>query len=278
MWPLTGGCHYAKKCDRFSQGCGQCPALNSSSQTDLSSAQFRRYKRVISEKQIRYVSPSNWMTAQAENSSMINDPISTIPNCLDTAHFSPTNKEIARSELSIPSQKNVILTGGVDLTDQIKGGDLLVKALHRLKCQIDTEQTVVLQFGRESISEIPFETRELGWVDFNQLPIVYSSADVMAVPSRYESFGQTAAESLACGTPVVAFDTSGLRDVVIDNKSGLLADSYNTVEFMQYMRTLLENNKMAESMGEHARNYAVQSWSFEVVADEFQSIYERVIN
>jgi glycosyltransferase involved in cell wall biosynthesis len=214
---------------------------------------------VLSEKQIRYVSPSNWMTAQAENSSMVNDPISTVPNCLDTTHFSPTDQEIARSKLSISSQKNVILTGGVDLTDQIKGGDLLIEALHRLKPQIDTEQTVVLQFGRESISEIPFETRELGWVDFNQLPTVYSSADVMAVPSRYESFGQTAAESLACGTPVVAFDTSGLRDVVIDNKSGLLADSYNTIEFMQYMRTLLENNKMAESMSEYARNHAVQS-------------------
>ena len=53
---------------------------------------------------------------------------------------------------------------------------------------------------------------------------IYSAADIFLIPSRIESFGQTAAEAQSCGTPVIGFDIGGLRDIVTHNKNGFLIE------------------------------------------------------
>lgn len=274
MWPLTGGCHYAKNCDRYSQSCGHCPALDSTTQNDISSKQFRAYRDALSGKDIYYIAPSEWMAKKAEESSIVDDPIKTIPNCLDTEHFAPINQAEARNELSIPAEANVILTGGMNLEDHTKGGDLLVKAFHYLKDEINADETIVVTFGGDSLEDIPFETRSLGWVDYDRLPFVYSSADVMAVPSRYESFGQIATEASACGTPVVAFDTSGLSEIVIDGETGLLAKKFNSKAYSDNILELLSNSKMTKDLGESARKRAIASWSPRSVVEEYEYTYK----
>ncbi|WP_332897131.1 glycosyltransferase [Haladaptatus sp. CMSO5] len=274
MWPLTGGCHHAENCDGFIQQCGQCPALNSTHQQDISTNQLQAYQAALSGKKIYYIAPSKWMAAKAEDSSIVQGPVKTIPNGIDTELFSPNDKELARKELSIPTEANIILTGGVNMKDDhIKGGDLLREALGDLKNNVKVDQTIVLQFGNGTIDNIPFKTRSLGWVNPEQLPQVYSLADVMAVPSRYESFGQTAAEASACGTPVVAFDTSGLRDVVIDGETGLLAKCYDIQDFSTKLAKILTSRKNRKIFGRRARDHAVTSWSFETVSSKHTRLY-----
>ena len=69
--------------------------------------------------------------------------------------------------------------------------------------------------------ELGFPVHYLGKIDDeNKLALLYSSADVMIVPSTEEVFGQTASESLACGTPVICFDTTGLKDLVDHQVNG----------------------------------------------------------
>ena len=77
-----------------------------------------------------------------------------------------------------------------------------------------------------------FHYINLGNIDNqNKLSSLYSSADIMCVPSRLETFGQTASEALACGVPVVAFETTGLKDIVEHKKTGYLAKAYDSKDF-----------------------------------------------
>jgi len=274
MWPLTGGCHYAKNCDRFTRSCGHCPALDSTTQKDVSNKQFRAYQNVLLESDIYYIAPSEWIADRAEDSPMVDGPIKIIPNSLDVQKFKPIDKSMARNKLSIPAESNVVLVGGIDLDDHRKGADLLVDSLRYLKEEINTDETIIMTFGNNHVEDIPFETRSLGWVDTDQLPLVYSSADVMAVPSRYDNLPQIATEPSACGTPVVAFNTGGLSNIVIDSKTGFLVSRYDCQDFSRKISSLLSDSDMAKKFGKSARRHAVSSWSFETVSQKHKSLYE----
>ena len=72
---------------------------------------------------------------------------------------------------------------------------------------------------------------------------VYNAADLICVPSRRESFGQTASESLACGTPVVAFRTTGLIDIVDHKQNGYLAQPFSPKDFTKGILWILQQNR-----------------------------------
>jgi glycosyltransferase involved in cell wall biosynthesis len=69
--------------------------------------------------------------------------------------------------------------------------------------------------------------------DDRSLRVLYSAADAMVVPSRQEAFGQTASEAHACGTPVVAFNTGGLADIVEHQSTGYLSKAFDTEDLAQ---------------------------------------------
>ena len=71
---------------------------------------------------------------------------------------------------------------------------------------------------------------------------LYSSADVMVVPSKMETLGQTAIESLACGTPVVAFNNTGLSDIISHKKNGYLAEFLNEQDLANGINWILKNS------------------------------------
>jgi glycosyltransferase involved in cell wall biosynthesis len=86
------------------------------------------------------------------------------------------------------------------------------------------------------------EVINLGLIkDDNFLAGVYSAADITIVPSRSESFGQVAAESLSCGTPVAAFNTSGLKDIIDHKETGYLADYLDIADLARGVEYLLNN-------------------------------------
>ena len=99
----------------------------------------------------------------------------------------------------------------------------------------------------------------------------------MIVPSVIESFGQTASESFACGTPVVAFDTSGLRDIVDHQVNGFLANPYNSNSLAEGIKWVLEDKQRLSVLNRNSRKKAEDKFSMDKYVESYYNLYKSLI-
>ncbi len=279
-WVFTGGCHIIYTCQKYKQRCGACPVLASTHEYDLSRWVWnRKYKVYNSIKNLTIVTPSRWLTDIAGKSSLLkNKKKITIPNGIDTQLFKPIGKSEARKLWNFPSDKKLILFGAVSATDdENKGYKELIQALNRL-----TEKNVELVIFGSSEPQTPlpfkFKTRFLGYLhDDVSLASLYSAVDVTVVPSLQEAFGQVAAESMSCETPVVAFKTSGLQDIIDDKQNAYLAEAYDTKDLAYGIKWVL-NTPDYDLLCQNAREKIVKEFDSESVARKYIALYEEILN
>jgi glycosyltransferase involved in cell wall biosynthesis len=99
----------------------------------------------------------------------------------------------------------------------------------------------------------------------------------MVVPSIQEAFGQTASESLACGTPVVAFAATGLKDIVTHQQDGYLAKPFEIEDLAQGIAWVLEESYRYQTLRVQARKKAEQEFSLELQTKRHLSIYTELV-
>ena len=286
MWVFTGGCHVAKDCQGYTQSCGNCPQLNSSINWDLSRWVHKRkakaWQQLINSNNLTLIAPSNWIAECAKSSSLFkNSRVEVIPHGLNIQKYRPIKQKIAREILNLPQDKKLILFGAIEATsDKNKGFHLLQPALKKLSQSGCKENIEVVIFGAsqpENPPDLGFKTHYLGHLyDDTSLATVYSAADVMLVPSLQESFGQTASESLACGTPVVAFNATGLKDIVSHQQSGYLAKPYEVDDFTRGIFWVLENEERNSKLSYYARERAERKFTLELQARHYSNLYEEL--
>ena len=109
------------------------------------------------------------------------------------------------------------------------------------------------------------------------LALLYSAADVVVVPSRQENLPQSGTEAHACGCPVVAFDCTGLSDVVVDGETGYLARPYDIEDLANGIRWVLEDSVRHARLCVASRNRALRLWSPGVVVPQYIAVYEAAI-
>ena len=99
----------------------------------------------------------------------------------------------------------------------------------------------------------------------------------MIVPSRQEAFGQTASEAHACGTPVVAFRTSGLCDIVEDRITGALAEPFDPESLASAIQWVLEDPIRCRALGAAARARAERLWDPQRIAGLYADVYRQAL-
>lgn len=283
MWPFTGGCHYSENCDRYTQSCGSCPQLGGNKERDLSRWIWQRKTKAWRDLDLTIVAPGTWIADCAKASSLFGDRrIEVIPFALDTDVYQPVPCQTAREILNLPQDKQLILFGAFSSTsDQRKGFHLLVPALQKLsQGNLKTEIELVI-FGANEPKDpvdLGFKTHYLGRFD-NEVTLsqLYSAADVMIVPSIQESFGQTASESLACGTPVVAFNATGQKDIVAHQECGYLAQPYEVEDLAQGIAWVLQDPQRHQQLRLNARAKAISTYSLDLQAQSYLSLYQEVL-
>jgi glycosyltransferase involved in cell wall biosynthesis len=161
----------------------------------------------------------------------------------------------------------------------MKGFHLLHEALRLLATRVKDKSNIVLvSFGGtagKNPMDFGFRHVEIGHVmEPLRLARLYSRADFTVVPSLLESFGQVAAESLACQTPVIAFDSSGLKDIVLHKVNGYLAAPYSTESLCEGMLWMLESDlSTLRQLGENGRQHVVETFSEEIVVEKVLRLY-----
>lgn len=283
MWAFTGGCHYSGDCDRYTASCGACPQLGSSKNWDLSRWVWQRKAKAWQNLNLTIVALSSWLGKCASSSSLFKDlRVEIIPNGLDTEKYRPINRQVARELLRLPQDKQLVLFGALGATsDKRKGFHLLQPALQELSQTGWQDKLELVIFGAyrpENPPELGFKSHYLGHLnDDLSLAMVYSAADIMIVPSIQESFGQTASESLACGIPVVAFNATGLKDIVDHQENGYLAQPYKIEDLARGIAWVLENEERHQKLSHRAREKAEQEFALEIPARRYLSLFNEIL-
>lgn len=227
MWSFTGRCTYAYECRRFESGCtaecptaGEYPALR----PDLISAQWQQRARFFQRHtRVSAIAPSRWLADEARRGLWRNHRVEAIPNSLDLDTYAPIEADLARIALGLPPRDGPTLLFVADyLTERRKGGPLVAPAL----AACDREITVWTLGHGEFLGLPPnVRTRSLGYVsDERMKALIYAAADVLVHPAPVDNYPNTIAESLACGTPVVAFRTGGIPEMLVTEACGRLVD------------------------------------------------------
>ena len=278
-WPFCGAEHHpADSHDRrFTLEYSRRSRSASDSRFDLDAWTYRRKRRWFTQPRW-LVGPSRWMIEQASVASLTRSwPVSVIPNPIDTSIFRPRPRAEARRQWRIAPDRIVLLFGAVGGTFVAnKGWDSLDAAISHLPADIRNGVDVWV-FGAEApqrtVAGCPVQAT--GFVaDPHELAALYSAADVHVVASRQESFSQTAAESIATGTPVAAFGVGGLLDVVTPGVTGSLATPYDEQHLARAIIECLELRDKAAIEGPvHAR----RAWEPSVVGGAYKRVYEDAI-
>lgn len=261
--------------------------------TDVSGVDLNNY--IWNKKKINYINfnnvtftvPSKWLYDRAKSSYLLCDKkIILIPNPIPVDIFRPKRNMSFNSINGIEKEDFVIVFGAVNLDNNpLKGGDLLYKALNILSNDLKgnrKEKVKLLIFGGDVfVGEIHgFKAIGLGSISTErQMSDVYNAGTVTVVPSLVESFGQVAAESLACSTPVIAFNSSGIKDIVKHKKSGFLAQPFKFESLAAGLLWFIHcNQEEIRTMGEFGRHYVEAKFSTDIVINKYKELYQEVFS
>ncbi|HTV84490.1 MAG TPA: glycosyltransferase family 4 protein [Dyella sp.] len=111
-----------------------------------------------------------------------------------------------------------------------------------------------------------------------QLVAEYHAADMLVSLSRYEGFGYTALEAMACAKPVVAFDVTGIRDIVIPGVTGFLAEQEDTLDMVRLCERIGSNRELGLQLGRAGREAALQRFNQESALQSYINMYSRLCN
>lgn len=281
MWLFTGGCHYSRACTQYQQSCGNCSEfLKNPSPTDLSNQVWQAKQKLLKNANISVVACSHWLAEKAKTSALLKGKkIISIPNPIDTSLFKPTEKPIAQQHFQLDPTKRYILFAAAKISDVRKGFAYFKEALEILKKEysVDNKSVELIIFGQTQASDfenLPFKVNALGKLsDLATISLAYSAASVFVVSSLEDNLPNTIMESLACGTPAVGFETGGIPEMIEHQQNGYLAP-FKSAEGLAkgIFWTLYQADY--ESLCKNARKKVVSTYAEEVVAQQYQALYE----
>lgn len=282
MWAFTGGCHYSIECTNYKIECKYCPYLKRPGSKDLSNRIFNKKLKIYKNSNLNIVGISKWMARSAKTSKLLgNFPIFNIPNTIDTEIFIPKDKTTSRKKLNLPNDKKLVLFGAANTLEKRKGIKYLQKAISLIKNKYPThaQQVQCIIFGKIK-TPITFElpSISLTYISSNEtLTDLYSAADVFVLPSIQDNFPNTILESMSCGTPVVAFSSSGLPEMIDHLKTGYLAELKNENDLVKGIIYVIENS-LIHKMPENSRKKVIDLYSNNVITNEYIKLYNKILN
>ncbi|WP_287257278.1 glycosyltransferase, partial [Moorena sp. SIO4E2] len=280
MNPLTGGCHHALDCDQFTNHCCNCPSLKKSGKRDRAWKNFELKAKLYQHINLHFVGNSTWTTQQAQKSALgkYARSIRTIHLGIDTNDYQPIDPSIAKAALRVNPNDFAIAFACADLSDKNKNLSVLLEAIDELAKHYSI--TLIL-FGSGQIPALnnQITTLNLGRLSSPHLQsLAYSAADIFVMPSQIESFGLTALESMACGTPVLAFRTGGIPDVVIHGETGWLADEVGSAQSLyQGLHWMVKHSQERSHFGKAARERVEQKFTADLMANSYINLYQELV-
>lgn len=256
-WAFTGHCAYFDfvQCEKWKTECGNCALKTSYPYSFV----FDNSKRNFNLKQSSFtnipnmtlVTPSQWLADLVSQSMLKEYPVVTIHNEIDTNVFKHLESNI-KVKYAIPEDKKIVL-GVASIWEKRKGFDDFIK----LADEVD-ENTVIVLVGLSKKQMHSLKSNMIGiehTADATELAKLYSVADVFLNLTYEDNYPTTNLESIACGTPVVTYDTGGSPEsakyygmVVAKGNIKKVADIVNNKEYLQLEKHSLQHEFIKKYM------------------------------
>lgn len=244
MWPMCGGEHYTDS-KRYKEGYHKNNKdING---FDLNRWIWNKKKKNWKSKIKKIVCISEWLKNKASESELFKNVNISKINCnLDLSKWKPVEKNVARKILDLPSEKKIFLfvsTNGIN--DNRKGFAFVDKALNNLSNQRKDFELLILGKG-SNLENKNYKYKVIDKIlDGNptELKLIYSACDLILAPSSLEAFGQVALEGASCGIPTVAFNETGITDIIEHKYNGYLSKYMDQDDFNEGINWILQNIK-----------------------------------
>ncbi len=273
-YAFTGNCGYHFDCDKWKEGCGECPYMQNYPRSlffDRSREMWQQKKELFTTGQRGIiVAPSQWLTKEAQKSFLGKYECITIPNGIDTENtFYPRNKAETRKRLGFGITEKIVLGIAADYKDPRKGVEYILQAAKELG---EEAKFVLIGYRGKALCENIIAIPKIS--DSTLLAEYYSIADVFVLPSMAENYATTAVEALACGTPVVGFDAGGIPEQLAGGM-GTIVPAGDGQAFTAAIKDVL-NGKATLCTRAERRERTVERNALRDMADRYRSVYAKL--
>lgn len=275
-WSFTGHCAYFDYvgCDKWKTRCYRCPekkAYPSSLIFDNSKNNYLNKKEIFTGvKNLTIVTPSQWLANLVQDSFLNEYPVNVINNGIDLNTFRPNAGDF-RKKFNLNGK--FIILGVASVWDRRKGLKYFVELADKVS---EDEVIVLVGLTEKQMNQIPENI--IGITRTNnvqELVDIYSSADVFVNPTLEDNFPTTNLEALACGTPVVTFDTGGSPES-INSKTGCIVKTKSSKEIYENIRQIKAQGK--RSYERSCIQKAITHYSKVDKFNEYIILYKNILN
>jgi glycosyltransferase involved in cell wall biosynthesis len=285
-WLLTGHCACFHQCTRWQHGCGQCPDLGLAPaiERDGTRMNWRIKRRALAKSSVHVVAISDWLLAQARISPMLRGiGSSRVYNGIDLEVFRPVadaQRMALRAALGCAPEDFVVLLAGQTVEGSSEGiaTHHAVAALQALPASVPLRPLVVGHSSRRVADllgpraiAIPFQN------EAGEMARLFQAADATLVASEVEAFGRIAAESQACGTPVVAFAIGGIPEVAREGEGGSLCALGDAQGLARGLTRLFEEPEFRRQQARAGLESVRSRFGLERITQEYVELYRRVL-
>lgn len=277
-WFYTGGCfHYTNaNCKKWQTSCGGCPKQHQDTpayfydnSANILADRIKYFKNI---KKLTVVGVSEWISKEAEKSFLKGNKILTIYNGIDTEYFKNTPSDF-RKKYNI--EDKFVILGAANKWLNSVNGELLKFVTDKLP-----EDSVLLILGcsESQKTNLPSNVIPISYIrDRDELRKLYSACDVFANCTREESLSLINVEAQSCGTPVVTFSNTGVKETV-NGECGFAVENGNIEAFFEAINKVKSIGKQAFS--NDCREWALEKFdrnkNYQKYIDLYKDIYKNI--
>ena len=254
-WAFTGHCAYFDYvgCDKWKYECGNCPQKKTypnSYGLDNSYQNFRKKKKLFTMlNNLTIITPSQWLANLVKESFLNKYPVQVINNGIDLNVFKPTQSDF-RKKYHLEDKR--IILGVASVWGDRKGLSTFIDLAKKLD---DSYQIVLVGVNEKQKKLLPKNIIGISKTNnVKELAQIYTAADLFLNPTLEDNFPTTNLESLACGTPIITFNTGGSIESV-DEYSGIVVEKEDLETVVKIIKEYKFIRKNSEKILEKARSY-----------------------
>jgi glycosyltransferase involved in cell wall biosynthesis len=278
MWTFTGRCAYSGDCEKYLTHCDwRCPT--SHEYPALNPLQigrsFHERESILSSTSASAIAPSLWMRQAALAGLWRSRRVEHISNGLPLSTYRPLDRAEARSRLGITGPAPFVLVASHYLADKRKGGDIIADVVESAAERPFSLIVVGHDVGLPEIKGAVVHS--LGYIDDEErMVLALNAADVLLHPAPIDNLPNVVMEAIACGTPVVAFRTGGVPEMVRPGVTGWLAETISVADLARTLASALRQVTDGADFRKGCREVAEREYDVDLQAQRYLAAFKAV--